>query len=60
MTFHPDHWTRFSSATPLGRLICEVMRRSGVVGIFSNDAPIIRLTGALILEQNNDWAASRR
>jgi putative transposase len=60
MTFHPDHWTRISSTNPLERLICEVKRRTDVVGIFPNDAAIVRLTGALLLEQNDEWAVSRR
>jgi putative transposase len=60
MTFHPDHRTRISSTNPLERLIGEVKRRTNVVGIFPNDAAIVRLIGALLLEHNDEWAVSRR
>jgi transposase-like protein len=60
MTFHPDHWTRISSTNPLERLIGEIKRRTDVVGIFPNEAAIVRLVGALMLEQNDEWAVGRR
>lgn len=60
MTVHPDRWTRISSTNPLERLICEVKRRTDLVGIFPNDAAIVRLIGAILLEQNDEWAVSRR
>src|SRR5512132_1007400 len=59
MTFHPDHWTKISSTNPLERLIGESKRRTEVVGIFPNEAAITRLVGAILLEQNDEWAVQR-
>jgi putative transposase len=53
MTFHSDHWTRISSTNPLERLIGEIKRRTDAVGILPNEAAIVRLVGALLLEQNS-------
>jgi len=60
MTFHRDHWRQISSTNPLERLIGEIKRRTDVVGIFPNEAAIVRLAGALLLEQNDEWAVTRR
>jgi hypothetical protein len=45
---------------PLQRLIAEIKRRAGVVGIFPNDASIVRLVGAVILKQGRAWCLNLR
>jgi putative transposase len=59
-TFPREHWTKLRSTNPLERVNKEIGRRSDVVGIFPNDASVIRLAGALLLEQNDEWLVQRR
>jgi transposase-like protein len=58
--FPKEHWPQLASTNPLERLNGEIKRRSNVVGIFPNDRAVIRLVGALMLEQNDEWAVGRR
>jgi putative transposase len=60
MDFPKAHRKQIASTNPLERLNAEIKRRTDVVGIFPNDAAIVRLAGALLLEQNDEWQLQRR
>jgi putative transposase len=58
--FPTEHWSTLRSTNPLERVNREIGRRSDVVGIFPNDAALLRLAGMLLLEQNDEWLVGRR
>src|SRR5437016_453742 len=60
MAFPKSHWSQIHSTNPIERLNREIKRRTNVVSIFPNEAAIVRLIGAILLEQNDEWAVSRR
>src|SRR5215213_3322737 len=57
--FPPDHWRKLRSTNPLERFNREIGRRTDVVGIFPDDASLIRLAGMLCIEQNDEWLVGR-
>jgi transposase-like protein len=59
MGFPAQHRTKLHNTNPIERLNDEIKRRSDVVGIFPTEAGATRLIGALLLEQNDEWAAQR-
>lgn len=60
MSFPKEHWPQLASTNSLERLNKEIKRRSRVVGIFPNNAAIMRLVGTLLAEQTDEWQVTRR
>jgi putative transposase len=60
MAFPREHRAKIRSTNPLERVNCEIKRRTDVVGIFSNEDAVTCLVGAILLEQNDEWAVQRR
>ena len=57
--FPAAHWRKLRSTNPLERFNKEIGRRTDVVGIFPDDASLIRLAGMLCIEQNDEWLVGR-
>jgi len=58
--FPQAHWRKIWSTNPLERLNGEIKRRTNVVGIFPNDASVLRLVTAVVVETHDEWAVSER
>jgi transposase-like protein len=58
--FPVAHWKKIWSTNPLERLNGEIKRRTNVVGIFPNDASVLRLVTAVVVEAHDEWAVAER
>ena len=58
--FPPRHWRQIWSTNPMERVNKEIKRRTDVVGVFPNPAALLRLAGAVLVEQHDEWEAGDR
>ena len=58
--FPQTHWRQLWSTNPLERVNKEIKRRTDVVGVFPNPEALLRLAGAVLVEQHDEWAAADR
>jgi len=59
-SFPPAHWVKIWSTNPLERLNKEIKRSTNVVGIFPDDAAVLRLAGAVLIEAHDEWQVAER
>jgi len=60
MTFPPSHWTKLHSTNMIERLMRTIKARTRIVSIFPDDGSLLRLVGAILIEENDEWTEAKR